>query len=133
MSRPYRVRRCRKARVWGSPHCVEGPFFGRFSAGLVFGRGGAREPVRIFHVAYFCIYIITQMLPPVSAPSFDRKGESSANYAQQVALWREVTNLGPAKRASALILHLDTVARNVCVAAESDAIMVHEGVEKIAE
>ena len=50
------------------------------------------------------------MLPSVDLPSFDRKGASFATYEQQVELWRHVANLGPVKRASALVLQMDAVA-----------------------
>ena len=48
---------------------------------------------------------------------FDEEGESLANYAQEVGLRRHVASLDPAKFASALILHLGSVARDVCVSA----------------
>ena len=65
------------------------------------------------------------MLPSASAPVFDEKGDSAINYAQQLELWRQVTNLDPVKRASALISYMDTGAREVCMAAGSDGIMDH--------
>ena len=48
-------------------------------------------------------------------------------------LWNQVTNLDPARRASAVILHIDAVAQEVCMAAEGDVIMDQEAVEKIME
>ena len=45
-----------------------------------------------------------EMLPAVTAPSFDRKGASVFNYEQKVELRRQVRNLDQATRASALIL-----------------------------
>ena len=44
-------------------------------------------------------------------------------YDPKVRLWAQVTNLGPAKRAFALILHKDTVARQVCLHAGGDTLM----------
>ena len=46
-------------------------------------------------------------------------------------LWRQVTNLAPATRASALILQMDVAAPRVCVAAESSVIMDEAGTYKI--
>ena len=45
------------------------------------------------------------MGPSANAPSFDGKGGAFANYAHEVAMWRQVANLGPSRRASAFILH----------------------------
>ena len=42
-------------------------------------------------------------------------------------------NLGPAKRASALILSAGAIAREVCMAARSDQIMDQGGVMKIVK
>ena len=46
----------------------------------------------------------------LARPFFDGRGESLANYARGVELRGQVAYLDPAKRASALILHVDTVA-----------------------
>ena len=44
-----------------------------------------------------------------------------------------MTNLEPPKRASALILIMDPVAREVCMAAGSDQILGADGVMKIVK
>ena len=72
------------------------------------------------------------MLPAVSVPAFGGTGSSRFSYEQQVELWRQNTNLGPAKRASALPLQMDDVARQVCMAAGSAVIMDGNGLEKIS-
>ena len=51
-----------------------------------------------------------EMLLSVSAPCFDGKGESFRNLRQHVELRLQVTHLGPAKRASAQMLHMGSVA-----------------------
>ena len=71
------------------------------------------------------------MAPLVNAPFSDRKGESFANCNREVELWRRVTNLGPAKRASALMLEMDVVARKVCVATWGDQISGQDGAIEI--
>ena len=90
-------------------------------------RGSAGFPFSLFAFARF--FAITQL--PVSAPLFDGKRESFANYAQRVKLWCQVTNLDPANRASALASPMGAIAREVRMAAGSDLIMNHDGVGKI--
>ena len=103
--------------------------------GCGFGRykkKGARGPARYF-VGYIIFHITRQkkMLPAVCVPTFGREGSPSVDYEQQVISWCPVTNLDPANRASLLILRMDIVAREVCTAAGSDAIMDAYGVENI--
>ena len=43
-------------------------------------------------------------------------------------MWRQFTNLGPSKMAAALISQMETVARQVCVAAGNDVITNNNGV-----
>ena len=62
------------------------------------------------------------MLPAVIAPPADGEGACSSNYERQAKLRRQVTHLGPAKRASALILQIDTAARQDCMATGSGVI-----------
>ena len=62
------------------------------------------------------------MLPAAGALPVDGEGVCSSNYEQQAKLWRRVTRLGPATRASALILQIGTLARQDCMAAGSGAI-----------
>ena len=71
------------------------------------------------------------MLPAVSVTPLDRGGASSADYGQQVELWRRVANSGPAKLVSALFLQMGDAARQVCFATGSDAIMDGDGAGKI--
>ena len=59
------------------------------------------------------------------------EGGSFANYAQQVGIWRRVTNLGAAKRASALTSYMDSVVREVCMAAGGDRVMGQGGAMEI--
>ena len=65
------------------------------------------------------------MAASANAPFFDGKGESFANYARAVELWSQ------AERASAPILDLATVLRDVCVAAGRGRIMGRDGVVEI--
>ena len=67
------------------------------------------------------------MLPAEQVPASNAKGPSFINYEQDARLWRQLTNLGPGKRASALILRRDSVARQVCLGAESDAVTNIDG------
>ena len=60
------------------------------------------------------------MAPTANAPFFDGQGASFSNYAQEVELLSRTTNLGTVKRASALVLKADPVAREVCMGAGSD-------------
>ena len=62
---------------------------------------------------------------------FDGKVQSFANYAKGVERRLRLTNLDPAKRSSALILHIETVARAVSSAAGGDAVTDQGGVQKI--
>lgn len=68
-----------------------------------------------------------KMLHLERVPSFGGKCSSFPNYKRRVKLWRQITNLGPAKRASSLILRRAAVARQVCAAAGSDVIMDGNG------
>ena len=61
------------------------------------------------------------------APFFDGQGESFANYARADELWSQ------AERASAPILDMATVLRDVCVAAGCGRIMGRDGVVEIME
>ena len=62
------------------------------------------------------------MMPTVNAPFSDGGGESFSNYSQEVVLRAQTTNLEPVKRASALILNVGPVAREVRMAAGCDQI-----------
>ena len=56
-----------------------------------------------------------------------------ANYAQEVGLRCQKTNVDPLKRAPALILNIGPAAREVCMAAGSDEMMGPEGAMEIAQ
>ena len=72
-------------------------------------------------------------MPTVNVPSSGGRGESFANYAPEVELWNRVTNLDPIKRASAVVLHISPVAREVCVAADNDQLLDQSGAAKILQ
>ena len=72
------------------------------------------------------------MLLAAPAPSSDGKGSSFFNYEQQVGIWRQVTNLGPKKWASALILQMDTATCQVCVDGEGGVTMGGDGADQIS-
>ena len=73
------------------------------------------------------IRFVSEISPSANAPFFDGEGESFSNYALEAGPWSQVTNLEPAKRASALILKMGPVARQVSAAAGSDLIMAGRG------
>ena len=56
----------------------------------------------------------------VAIPPLDEKGESFANLAQELELWNRGTNLDASERASALVLQMDPVASDVCLAVGGD-------------
>ena len=88
---------------------------------------GSRGPAPRFLSGIRCIRI-ARISPPIVAPWFDGKGASSSNYEQQVELGRQVTNWALTKRASALISHMDAVAREVYMSAGSGVIIDHDQV-----
>ena len=53
---------------------------------------------------------------------FDGRGESFLNHAEEVELWGRVANLEPILRASGPVLHMDPLAREVCMGAGNDPI-----------
>ena len=55
------------------------------------------------------------------------RGSTLIAYEQQVYLWRHVANLGPSRRASALLLRMDTVARQVFLHAGGDTFTNGKG------
>ena len=69
----------------------------------------------------------------MSAPRSDEKGESFSKFARHVELRRQATNVGPANRASASILHMNAAAREVCMSAESEVIVGHDEVGEISD
>ena len=76
-----------------------------------FGKKGSWGPARIFSLRENNNHY--EMSPTDSAPSCGGKGDSSLNYGKQVKLCCQVTKSEPAKGASALILPMATVARQV--------------------
>ena len=58
---------------------------------------------------------------------------TNLQYAQEVELWSHVANLDPIQRASALILDMDSAAREVRMEAGSDQIMDLGGPVEITE
>ena len=90
------------------------------------GREG-RFGFGVVSVVCFRIRVLTGMQSSASTPFFGGRGESFAIYAQHVQLGRQVTILEPAKRASAIIMKMDTVARENCIAVGGGAIIGHEG------
>ena len=73
------------------------------------------------------------MTPSANVPFVDGKGESFANYAREVGQRGQVANLESARQASALILKMDAVAREVCMAAGSNQIMNQIMVREVVE
>ena len=73
------------------------------------------------------------MASPVNAPFFHGEGESFSNYDHEVQLARRATDLESAKRASALILIMDPVVREFCVAAGGGRITDPPGAMKVAQ
>ena len=72
------------------------------------------------------------MLPSASVPSFGSKGASFSDYEQQVKMRQDATTTVLGRRASALILHMDVVARRVRMAAGGDVTMGQEGAGEIS-
>ena len=56
-------------------------------------------------------------------PSFDGKASSFLDYEQRVQLWLNTTEIPEEKRATSLLLHMDTVARQVCLNSGGDVMM----------
>ena len=66
-------------------------------------------------------------MPAVAVPSLDGKGESLANFAQEVELWIRETNMDVTQSASALDLHMDPVGRDVRIAVSSEKLSKPDG------
>ena len=60
-------------------------------------------------------------------------GESSAAYLKEAELRDRVTNLGQVKRASAHVLQIDSVAREVRQPVDDDQLYQPDGVAGISE
>ena len=68
------------------------------------------------------------MLPSIAAPFSDGTGNPLPGSATEEKLRRKVTNLGVGKRASALVLQMESTARDACVAMGSDKLMEPDAV-----
>ena len=63
------------------------------------------------------------MAPTTNAPVFGGKGEAFPNEAKDVELWTRVASLELIKSASALIVNMAPVVREVCSAVGSDQLV----------
>ena len=79
-------------------------------------------------VAGFIQFDPFKMAPTVAAPSFDGKGESLANYAQDAELWSRATNLDAPARAPAPVLQMGPAARDVCTDVGGDQSLGRDGI-----
>ena len=73
------------------------------------------------------------MAPTGAASSFDGKVESFANFAQTVALWSRASDVDVSKRAPAVVLHMDPVARDVWMAVRSEQLSELGGATEITQ
>ena len=73
------------------------------------------------------------MTPSANAPFFDWRGNSFSNSAREVGKWRQLADLEPVMGVSVLILHMDPVARKVCLAAGRGEVMDPDGAIGIAQ
>ena len=60
------------------------------------------------------------MLPSEEVPIFNGKGVSCHDYEQQVRLWVRLAKMEPLRRAVALVLHVNSVALQLCLSARGD-------------
>ena len=65
------------------------------------------------------------MSPAGEAPTFDVKGPSFQDYGQQVRMWMRATHLDRSRRAAALILRMNSAARQVSPFAGGDRLDSH--------
>ena len=86
----------------------------------------------LWRVYFFWLRFSVKMMPTANALLFDGAGESFLNYAQEAGLWLRVANLGPIHWASALILNMKPVDREVCMGAGDDRIRGPDGATKIS-
>ena len=56
-------------------------------------------------------------------PTFDGKGSSFQDYEQRVALWHRTTDIPADRRASQLVLHMEPLARQICLQNGGDSFM----------
>ena len=62
---------------------------------------------------------------------FHGKGASFIEFEQQVRLWMQMTEMEPPKRAAALVVHMNSTARQVCLAVAGDHIAKNNGAEHV--
>ena len=73
------------------------------------------------------------MLPAEKAPVSDGKGALFRDYGQQARLRTQATSMGPSNRASALVLHMNSTAREVRSAAGVDPVAKNDGAECVVD
>ena len=64
-------------------------------------------------------------------PTFDGQRSSFLNYEAKVTLWKNISPLEPAKKASHLLSHMADVARKVCLTIGKDVVGNVDGAEQI--
>ena len=69
----------------------------------------------------------------IAVPTFDGKRNSFLNYEEKVLIWRNISPLPPEQKASHLLLHMNDVARKVCLSVGKDVVGNLDGVEAILE
>ena len=72
---------------------------------------------------------LVAMLPPVAVPLFDGKGEYVLHYAMGVEMWCEATDLSVGKRASAVVLLMESTPRDASMAMGSDKLAGTDAVD----
>ena len=73
------------------------------------------------------------MLPADKVPSFDEKGSSHQDCERLARSWIRMTHLDPSRRAAALVLHVNSVARRVCTSAGGGPVGSNDGASRILE
>ena len=73
------------------------------------------------------------MTPTSAAPCFGGRGESFASYSPEAEFWARVRNLDPTRRASALVLHMEPAAREVCWATGDERLLYQDGAAKLLQ
>ena len=71
------------------------------------------------------------MLPSAAVPSFDRKGGTFSNYAQQEECCRRVTNVDVAKQSPALARQVDPIAKDAYGKLDSDLLVELDAAAKV--
>ena len=73
------------------------------------------------------------MLPAEKASVFGRQRPSFLDFERQVRLRMQMANMEPSKTAAAPVLHTNSTARRVCLAAAGDHLATNDGLERIAD